>query len=160
MMQAQTAPAQFPAMQMPFGAPAAGAGWHRTTMDPMNMNRGMWPNDGSVATGGPATVGGGDTTAAVRATNDAVSTSAACVHAGGGSGQRCWGSGGYNHERGPECGGNARASGVTATPISSGGADRGAHVGVQIAARAHGRGRNRACGAGWGQNSNVDEGWR
>ena len=25
-------------------------------MDPRNMNRGMWPSDGSVATGGPATV--------------------------------------------------------------------------------------------------------
>ena len=32
MMQAQTAPAQFPPMQMPFGAPAAGAGWHGATM--------------------------------------------------------------------------------------------------------------------------------
>ena len=35
MMQAQTAQAQFPPMQMPFGAPAAGAGWQGATMDPM-----------------------------------------------------------------------------------------------------------------------------
>ena len=56
MMQAQTAPAQFPPMHMPFGAPAAGARWHGATTDPMNMDRGMWPSDGSVATVGPATV--------------------------------------------------------------------------------------------------------
>ena len=35
MMHAQTAQAQFPPMQMPFGAPAAGAGWQGATMDPM-----------------------------------------------------------------------------------------------------------------------------
>ena len=53
MMQAQTAPAQFPAMQMPFGAPAASVGWQSMTINPMTMNRGMLPNDGAVATGGP-----------------------------------------------------------------------------------------------------------
>ena len=33
MMQAQTAPAQFPMTQMPFGAPAAGAGLSLITFD-------------------------------------------------------------------------------------------------------------------------------
>ena len=54
MMQAQTAPTQLPATQMQLGAPAAGIGWQGAMME--QMNRGMWPSDGSAATGGTTAI--------------------------------------------------------------------------------------------------------
>ena len=56
MMQAQTAPAQLPTTQMQLGAPAAGTRWQGATMDQLNMDRGMWPSDGSAAAVGPTAV--------------------------------------------------------------------------------------------------------
>ena len=138
MMQAQTAPAQLPPTQMQFGAPAAGAGWQGATMDQMNMNRGMWPSDGSTATVGPTAVAAPPQPYAQPTTQPRAQqlvftpVAGAAVAADGAENTNTTEERNVGETRGRE------ASPPRPSPVNSASKARGARVGVQVVTRAYG----------------------
>ena len=73
-------------------------------MDQMNMNRGMWPSDGSAATGGPAAVAAPPQPYAQPTMQSAAQQLVFTPVAGAGIAAGYWWGREHEHDRGHECG--------------------------------------------------------